>query len=79
MRRFKGGTAQAEATLSHYLDARFNHYAEIRGRPEAGAASHMSPYLHFGQISPVEIALAVRAARTDSSSRCSKPGSRVIT
>ena len=30
--------------------------------PEAGAASHMSPYLHFGQISPVEIALAIREA-----------------
>jgi deoxyribodipyrimidine photo-lyase len=26
----------------------------------------MCPYLHFGQISPVEIALAVRAARTGS-------------
>ncbi|MCH5894335.1 hypothetical protein MMA94_25695, partial [Salmonella enterica] len=56
VRRFKGGTTQAEATLSHYLDARFNHYAQIRGWPEAGAASHMSPYLHYGQISPVAIA-----------------------
>lgn len=62
VRRFKGGTSQAEATLSHYLDARFNCYAQVRGRPEAGAASHMSPYLHFGQISPVDIALRVQAA-----------------
>ncbi len=64
VRRFKGGASQAEATLSHYLDARFNHYAQVRGRPEAGAASHMSPYLHFGQISPVAIALKVQAAVT---------------
>ncbi|WP_200905721.1 hypothetical protein [Methylobacterium sp. ARG-1] len=64
VRRFKGGATQAEATLNHYLGARFNHYATVRGRPEAGAASHMSPYLHYGQISPVAIALRVRAAAT---------------
>ncbi|KZB98966.1 hypothetical protein AU375_04769 [Methylobacterium radiotolerans] len=64
VRRFKGGTPQAEATLDRYLDARFNRYAQVRGRPEAGAASHMSPYLHFGQISPVAIALRVQAAPT---------------
>ncbi|WP_449410009.1 deoxyribodipyrimidine photo-lyase [Methylobacterium komagatae] len=64
VRRFKGGASHAEATLSHYLDARFSHYAQVRGRPEAGAASHMSPYLHYGQISPVAIALKVQAAAT---------------
>ena len=42
----------------------FARYAKNRSVPEAGAASHMSPYLHFGQISPVEIALAIREART---------------
>jgi deoxyribodipyrimidine photo-lyase len=64
VRRFKGGAAQAEATLNHYLDAGFRNYATVRGRPEAGAASHMSPYLHYGQISPVAIALRVQAAAT---------------
>ena len=66
VRRFKGGTAQAEARLRHYLDASFARYATVRGKPEAGAASHMSPYLHFGQISPVAIALAVQASRAGS-------------
>jgi deoxyribodipyrimidine photo-lyase len=64
VRRFKGGATQAEATLNHYLDARFQNYATVRGRPEAGAASHMSPYLHYGQISPVALALRVQAAAT---------------
>jgi deoxyribodipyrimidine photo-lyase len=64
VRRFKGGAAQAEATLNHYLDARFRNYAMVRGRPEAGAASHMSPYLHYGQISPLALALRVQAAAT---------------
>ena len=63
VRRFRGGTSQAEARLSHFLGAPFARYATVRGKPEAGAASHMSPYLHFGQISPVAIALAVRTAK----------------
>ena len=44
------------------LDAGLGRYGAERGKPEAGAASHLSPYLHFGQISPLEIALAVREA-----------------
>ena len=64
VRRFKGGTAQATARLERYLGEPFAHYATARGRPEAGSASHMSPYLHFGQVSPVALALAVRASGT---------------
>ena len=64
VRRFKGGGAEAQARLRRYLGGPFEHYATVRGRPEAGAASHMSPYLHFGQISPVAIVLAVRDAAT---------------
>ena len=64
VRRFKGGTAEAEARLKPYLEGSFTQYGSDRSKPEAGAASHMSPYLHFGQISPVAIALAVRAATT---------------
>ncbi len=62
VRRFKGGAAAAEARLKHYLKASLPRYAAERGKPEAGAASHMSPYLHFGQVSPVALALAVKAA-----------------
>ncbi|MCJ2036531.1 deoxyribodipyrimidine photo-lyase [Methylobacterium sp. J-068] len=64
VRRFTGGETEARRRLAAYLDGPFAHYGSDRNRPEAGAASHMSPYLHFGQISPVEIVLAVRAART---------------
>ena len=63
VRRFKGGRVEALRRLDAYLGGPFARYGTERGRPEAGAASHMSPYLHFGQISPVEIALAVRAAK----------------
>ena len=30
----------------------------MREGPEAGVSTHLSPYLHFGQISPVAAALA---------------------
>ena len=63
VKRFKGGAAQAAGRLKHYLGEPFAHYATARGKPEAGAASHMSPYLHFGQISPVALALAVQEAK----------------
>lgn len=64
IRRFGGGETEARRRLRAYLNGPFEHYGRDRGLPEAGAASHMSPYLHFGQISPVEIALAVRDAKT---------------
>jgi deoxyribodipyrimidine photo-lyase len=64
VRRFKGGAREADKRLDVYLGDRFRAYAKNRGVPEAAAASHMSPYLHFGQISPVALALAVKAART---------------
>ena len=35
----------------------------LQGAPDRQGTSRMSPYLHFGHISPVTIALAVRAAR----------------
>ncbi|WP_018263446.1 deoxyribodipyrimidine photo-lyase [Methylobacterium sp. WSM2598] len=62
VRRFRGGEDEAMARLDAYLAGPFAQYGTVRNRPEAGAASHMSPYLHFGQISPVAIALKVRAA-----------------
>ena len=61
--RFTGGESAARARLKAFLKDGLGGYGTGRNKPEAAAASHMSPYLHFGQISPVEIALAVRAAK----------------
>lgn len=60
--RFAAGETAARGRLATFLGDGIGRYGGERNRPESGAASHMSPYLHFGQISPVEIALAVRAA-----------------
>ncbi|MBU1376502.1 MAG: deoxyribodipyrimidine photo-lyase [Alphaproteobacteria bacterium] len=62
VRRFVAGEGAARARLEAFIADALPRYGAERGKPEAGVASHMSPYLHFGQISPVEIALAVRRA-----------------
>lgn len=70
VRRFTPGEGAARAQLQAFLGDGLRRYGAERGKPEARAASLMSPYLHFGQISPVEIALAVRQ-RGEGDSRAS--------
>ena len=62
-RWFKGGTTEANRRLKTFLDQHLEHYDANRNQPQTDDISHMSPYLHFGQISPVHLALTVRDAR----------------
>ncbi len=64
VRRFRGGTSAARERLAGFLEHGLNGYACGRSTPAARQCSLLSPYLHFGQISPVEIALRVRGAKT---------------
>ena len=59
---FVGGYTEARRLLDEFLDDRLESYADQSRDPGRDCLSHMSPYLHFGQISPIEIALAVRDA-----------------
>jgi DNA invertase Pin-like site-specific DNA recombinase len=52
-----------EAALPAFLEEKLAGYATGRNEPAAGQSSHLSPYLHFGQISPVKMALAAIADR----------------
>ena len=69
VRRFRGGTGEACRRLREFLADKLDGYAEGRSEPGAFQCSLLSPYLHFGQISPVEIALAVRNARPSDAHR----------
>lgn len=60
--RFKGGHRRARRRLTAFIENGLSDYAGGRSDPARGLGSHLSPYLHFGQISPVEMALAVRGA-----------------
>ena len=50
------GTAAARARLARFIADGLPRYAEGRNDPSTPATSGLSPYLHFGQISPVEVA-----------------------
>lgn len=60
--RFTGGTSQARARLQRFLAEGLAGYRDARGDPSRRQSSELSPYLQFGQISPVEMALAAVAA-----------------
>ena len=62
VRRFVGGTREAKARLESFLADGLEGYADGRNEPSAWQCSFMSPYLHFGNISPVNLALAVKDA-----------------
>ncbi len=57
---FNGGRLQAEQRLTDFLQINLRRFDQFRNEPSEHATSHMSPYLHFGQISSLEIALAVK-------------------
>jgi deoxyribodipyrimidine photo-lyase len=62
VRRFVGGTRQAQARLDRFVKTGLKGYAENRTEPGLWHCSQLSPYLHFGQISPVHILRTIMAA-----------------
>ena len=61
---FRGGTGEAKKRLRRFINIHLDAYDANRNQPQTDDTSCMSPYLHFGQISPVYLALQVREART---------------
>jgi deoxyribodipyrimidine photo-lyase len=59
-REHPGGRQAVEQRLQNFLTLNLRRYATGRNEPAARATSGMSSYLHFGQISSLEIALAVK-------------------
>jgi deoxyribodipyrimidine photo-lyase len=59
---FTGGTTAAKKMLAAFIADSLPTYAENRGQPQTNDVSHMSKFLHYGQISPVYIALELREA-----------------
>lgn len=53
----RGGNTEAHRRFGQFLKTRINGFAEERNDPGGGGGSGMSPYLHFGQVSPVTLAL----------------------
>ncbi len=56
---YRGGSREAKRRLRQFIEHRLPRYAEERNEPTPYSTSELSAHLHFGQISPIAIALAV--------------------
>jgi deoxyribodipyrimidine photo-lyase len=66
---FRGGTGAANARLKDFLTDGLARYDRHHNQPQADDVSHLSPYLHFGQISPLAIALEVQKSNAPGPAR----------
>ncbi len=57
---YRGGAKRAHQLLTSFVEHNLSHYANDRNEPAAHATSDLSPYLHFGNLSALEIALTVK-------------------
>lgn len=57
---YRGGRLEAERHLRHFVENNLRRYDSEKNEPAAHATSNLSPWLHFGHISSLEIALAAR-------------------
>jgi len=62
---FTGGTHAALKRLGEFIRHDLAAYDTDRNHPEKPGTSRLSPYLHFGNIGPLTIALAVRKAAAE--------------
>jgi len=55
----RGGTNEALRLLEEFLKHSLATYGTKRNKPEVNGTSRLSPYLHFGHIGPLTVALGV--------------------
>jgi len=59
-KHFEGGTKAAKQELAKFIAEHLSKYNKNSNQPQTDDISHMSPYLHFGQISPLYIAKQIQ-------------------
>jgi deoxyribodipyrimidine photo-lyase len=57
-----GGSQEAHRMLKRFVERKLRGYGVQHNKPENDRTSRLSPYLHFGHISPITVALAVENA-----------------
>lgn len=60
--RFTGGEEAALERLDRFLEDLVDGYDEARGEPGVAGTSELSPYLHFGHLSPITVVAKARQA-----------------
>lgn len=62
---YRGGTSEAEKHLKIFLDRKLEGYSKNSNDPSKDHLSDLSPYLHFGQISPSYVALETKKRKNE--------------
>jgi deoxyribodipyrimidine photo-lyase len=57
---FRGGTSQGKAKFDEFKKERLRRYVKNRNQPQTDDISHVSPYLHFGHLSPLYLTLKIK-------------------
>lgn len=73
----RGGETAAIATLHRFVKSRLRSYSIDRNEPEKSGASGLSPYMHFGNISPHEVFSSVALAEGWTPEKLSKPNGKM--
>jgi len=68
-RIYYGGTANGRIRLKKFVEEILPDYENARNKPDRDGSSRLSAYLHFGFLSPLEIALAVQDADAPQASK----------
>jgi deoxyribodipyrimidine photo-lyase len=69
IRWLESGEKAGKEILNHFIKQKLSDYNEVRNDPNRDAQSHLSPYLHFGQISAQRVALEVRKSSAPNQNR----------
>jgi deoxyribodipyrimidine photo-lyase len=71
---FPPGEGEARRRLAHFLDGPVYAYAEDRNRLDLEGTSALSPYLHFGMLSPLQAFWAVQQASANARDETARRG-----
>jgi len=63
---YKGGTSEAKKRFQGFIRDSLGYYSQNRNQPQTDHVSHMGMYLHFGQISPLYLALRIKEGANSS-------------
>ncbi len=61
---FTGGENTAKTLLEEFIEIKLGSYHIARNEPKLDNLSKLSPYLHFGNISPIYAALKVKSSKS---------------
>jgi len=61
-KHYQGGTIEGRKRLKKFVNEILPDYYKARSKPDRDGSSRLSSYLHFGNLSALEIALAVQKA-----------------